>query len=606
MSLPEAPPDRGDAGEEVVGDDLAYQALENLVNQFARPLDFLRELVQNSIDAGSPRIAVWLSFVPDDATDPDGVGVLEIHVDDWGEGMDEEIIDKQLTRLFSSTKEDDLTKIGKFGIGFTSIFAIRPDAVLLRTGRQGESWELLFHADRSFDKVRLDEPVAGTSITLFKRMPAGDVPGFVRESRWILRFWCEHSNTPITFEDRTRPAEQPVEAPADPFAAFGDPDAGVAAAPEPADPRGPERINGPMALDVDLAWDGEHGGVKVVVGYGQSPRYGFYNGGLTLLSTSNDDALGAYVHKLGHLSFKVKSDTLEHTLTRDNVLQDEHWTCAMEAIEVVGMALQDALIERTARAVADGEDLSRWHRYLARECRSRALHRSNRRFTELPLLRDAGGVPTTIAQIEADHERHGATLLHPGSGPLADALVADGVKLLDDDPDLRMLLDACWKPPLLSLRLQRRRITRADLVYVLPARVADAQLGRQERVLVETTRALLQQSVAGRLDLEVAEFPGGADEALVVEGPEDAGVFRRTGRRFRWMPGFVHRRLLLLNRAHPYLLSQVVLAGERPQVAAYALAQAILDIEGIEGRRTWRRLAGQAGSMVDEADGGTA
>ena len=43
---------------------------------------------------------------------------LGIHVDDFGEGMDEAIIDAQLTRMFSSTKENDLTKIGKFGIGF--------------------------------------------------------------------------------------------------------------------------------------------------------------------------------------------------------------------------------------------------------------------------------------------------------------------------------------------------------------------------------------------------------------------------------------------------------------------------------------------------------
>ena len=35
-----------------------------------------------------------------------------------GEGMNEEIIDHQLTRLFASGKAGDLTKIGKFGIGF--------------------------------------------------------------------------------------------------------------------------------------------------------------------------------------------------------------------------------------------------------------------------------------------------------------------------------------------------------------------------------------------------------------------------------------------------------------------------------------------------------
>ena len=97
-------------------DNLAAAALENLVNQFARPLDFLRELVQNSIDAGSPRVEVRIERQAD-PSDPRSV-VLTIHVEDWGGGMDERIIDSQLTRLFASSKEGDLTKIGKFGIGF--------------------------------------------------------------------------------------------------------------------------------------------------------------------------------------------------------------------------------------------------------------------------------------------------------------------------------------------------------------------------------------------------------------------------------------------------------------------------------------------------------
>ena len=163
---------------EYAGEDLAAQALSNLVNQFARPLDFLRELVQNSLDAGSPRVDIWLEYMsPEQGKDE---GVLSIHVDDYGDGMDEAIVDNQLTRLFASNKEDDLTKIGKFGIGFTSIFAIQPDAVLLRTGRHGESWELLFHADRSFDKVRIHEPISGTQITLYKHMEPAAVEPFVR------------------------------------------------------------------------------------------------------------------------------------------------------------------------------------------------------------------------------------------------------------------------------------------------------------------------------------------------------------------------------------------------------------------------------------------
>ncbi|NCG18663.1 MAG: hypothetical protein GWP91_06600, partial [Rhodobacterales bacterium] len=55
-------------------ENLAEQALANLVNQFARPMDFLRELAQNSIDAGSPRIEITLRYEADER-DPDA-GVL--------------------------------------------------------------------------------------------------------------------------------------------------------------------------------------------------------------------------------------------------------------------------------------------------------------------------------------------------------------------------------------------------------------------------------------------------------------------------------------------------------------------------------------------------
>ncbi|MEO0601249.1 MAG: ATP-binding protein, partial [Myxococcota bacterium] len=298
---------------------LAEQALENLVNQFARPLDFLRELAQNSIDAGSPRIEVAVAFDPPDEGDEEGV--LRIHVDDYGEGMDEDIIDNQLTRLFSSTKEDDLTKIGKFGIGFTSIFAIQPEAVLLRTGRHGEYWELLFHADRSFDKIRTELPIQGTKIALFKRMPSDRVAPFVQEVRFVLDYWCEHSDTPLTFEDRTQDTAVVRPSGDDPFQAFADGAHGTA-----------ERINRPLAIDAALQHFHEEDGLEVAIGYADPARFGFYNGGLTLLNTQNTDVLGEHAEQLAHLSFRVKHDGLEHTLTRDNVLHDYNWERAMAGV----------------------------------------------------------------------------------------------------------------------------------------------------------------------------------------------------------------------------------------------------------------------------------
>src|SRR5688572_21322462 len=98
--------------------------VDELVHQFTDPFAFYRELIQNSIDAGSTRIEVSLTFRPGVTT-----GWCLAAVSDWGEGMNRKVIEGYLVTKFRSTKENDLTKIGKFGIGFMSVFACLPDAV---------------------------------------------------------------------------------------------------------------------------------------------------------------------------------------------------------------------------------------------------------------------------------------------------------------------------------------------------------------------------------------------------------------------------------------------------------------------------------------------
>ncbi|PCC66914.1 hypothetical protein SAMN02745121_00356 [Nannocystis exedens] len=65
--------------------------------------------------------------------------------------MDRRIIDTKLTRLFSSTKDDDRTKIGRSGVGFVSVFALQPCA--------GEHWRVGFRPDRTFPRVARRELV---------------------------------------------------------------------------------------------------------------------------------------------------------------------------------------------------------------------------------------------------------------------------------------------------------------------------------------------------------------------------------------------------------------------------------------------------------------
>lgn len=262
----------------------ASQALEQLVTQFSDPLAFLRELVQNSLDAATELIEVEVEY------DEQAKGCV-IRVRDTGVGMDRDIIDTKLTRLFSSSKENDLTKIGKFGIGFVSIFAIEPQLVVLETGRDGESWRIIFHQDRSFERRQLDSPVEGTSVSVFTSLKASELPKLQKDCLATVAFWCRHSEVEIHFNGK--------------------------------------RVNEPFQLpDTLVSYHHQVEGTDAVVAASLEANgfQGYYNRGLTLL-----EGLGS---PLPHVSFKLRSRYLEHTLTRDNIIHDEGYEKALAEVRI--------------------------------------------------------------------------------------------------------------------------------------------------------------------------------------------------------------------------------------------------------------------------------
>lgn len=569
--------------------DLADQALANLVNQFARPLDFLRELVQNSLDAGSPRVDVWLDYQP--SSEPGADGILEIHVDDYGDGMDEAIIDQQLTKLFSSNKEDDLTKIGKFGIGFTSIFAIQPDAVLLRTGRHGQFWELLFHADRSFDKVRIEEPTVGTRITLYKRLPAGRVEEFSREVRWVLGYWCEHSSHPITFEDRTRSAADPVSTDtADPFGAF--------AAPTQAEP---EQVNQPLGLtEAMLSVRVEEPDFLLEVGYEARPRYGFYNGGLTLVSATRPDVLGHFEH-LQHLSFKVRSNTLEHTLTRDNVLQDEAWEMVMKRISEAAEVLRSKLYRRLEATLIGPEDSGPWQALVVREVQHAgpdSLPRTRK------LFQCTEGQALSMAQVERQEDELGIVMLQTSDAQVGAAVKDHGMHMLRSSSEALALLRLVPRRRWLKLFSRSRICLPANARFAMPRFLEREHWSAAERRLIDSTLRLIDAAVPGLYTLALGE-PGDPDKAdddeLALEGPRDGVLFLRDRRRWISLPSWMSGpRTLLINRHHPMFRASVTASLQRPGVAAVAMAQALLTLVNLDDHEAWKRLL----DAVGEAHGG--
>lgn len=140
----------------------AHKALGTLVQQFRGEYEFVRELVQNALDSGSAVVRVSTTYEPADDSSSPTAGLAAIHVDDDGSGMSRVVIEEHFTRLFASTKEDDLTCIGKFGVGFVSVFSVEPESVVVTTGTGVECWELVIDSDRRFDLYALENVRQGT------------------------------------------------------------------------------------------------------------------------------------------------------------------------------------------------------------------------------------------------------------------------------------------------------------------------------------------------------------------------------------------------------------------------------------------------------------
>lgn len=335
------------------GEDLAHSRqpmsaaevdalLERLVAQFESPYDFLRELVQNAMDAGSDRVEVTLESHPvADLVRGEGSGdgdrdavVFELQVLDTGAGMDEAIIDQELTRLFASGKSGDRTMAGGFGIGFVSVFAWEPEAVLVHTGRGGESWELVFHGDRSFEKVAIEDPVEGTTISCLRRGHAGEreaIAEAIRESLWR---WARFCPLEVSFEDLD--GDEPPEL--------------IQDAPEPAE----------LGLGAGLTRSEVRGETTLRVSFAVPPSAVFLRRGLILAEGGPRQLLAGVHEQLGrsveHLQIWADSPLLRTSMARDKVLDDAGRASVEARLLTLLGSLREDLLGRLEQLVATGED----------------------------------------------------------------------------------------------------------------------------------------------------------------------------------------------------------------------------------------------------------
>ena len=302
---------------------MADGLVDELIQQFADPLAFYRELAQNSIDAGASRIVVAIGWEPS-PTPGSSDGTLSVSVRDDGCGMGRDVLENQLTVLFRSGKEGQEGKIGKFGVGFISVLAVKPSLVETRSSEgKGEQWTLQLAPDQTYELFRaMGGGGAGTTVTLHIPMAEAEVEPFVLGSRRALHKWCRHAEIPIQLVASRAGASEPiVEA----------------------------RIDSPLDVVGLVTARLDEAGTTVVAGLvaGGAPYLAFFNRGLLLHETRED--------VLGPVSVKIQDSRLEHTLSRDNVRRDVHYERAMR----VARRLIDNSLTRRARMtlqdVADGK-----------------------------------------------------------------------------------------------------------------------------------------------------------------------------------------------------------------------------------------------------------
>ncbi len=527
--MAEATPDISSVGD----------ALEGLVHQFADPWAFLRELIQNAIDAGSEQIDVRI--------DHEGErGLMVIEVADAGEGMTREIIDTRLTRLFSSAKEGDYTKIGRFGIGFVSVFALDPELVCVDTGRAGEWWRVVFRRDRSFERIRLTSPVEGTTVRLYKPASAHEVEAARIRARETLAYWCKHVRIELRLDG--------------------------------------ERVSG--AMDVEGLCKVEHAeeGTRLVMALVPEVAglRGYYHGGLTL-HEERDEALP-------HVTFKIDSRYLEHSLTRDNVIRDENYAKAMAIVGEVARTRLAAELVATLERIAAGATVEPAERVVQAwlyRCAARQLSAgaSGARWLQAALVPMLGEPPASLGELRGRPRRRKLWRARVMS-PVVERLVAEGHRVVacaaDDDVEA-LVLAGLGERPAGTEGL-------CTAVVIDPGALAGwAALCEAMARLIKTAGWKVREVTVGSL-----HYPDSPVADRLAISQADFGELTPLAEAGQMASGWLTRgRVLVLSAEHPTLQHLRAVAGREPEMAAYLAIKAFF-LHGELGLADDARLASAA------------
>jgi molecular chaperone HtpG len=593
-----------------------------MVRQFADPYAFLRELVQNGIDAGARAIEVRIERSVD--------GGVAISVTDDGSGMTPEVIQGPLLTLFESSKEGDTSKIGKYGVGFVSVFALEPDEVQVSTWRDGGSWLVRLLKDHSYELTDTGpREGSGTTVALvmgtggagassgvttaasaeaagktqeeqraaalaqhLQGVSAPSSPLAEHEARTTasLRMWCRHARCPIHLTVLDHGSRE-----------------------EPRRTRIDTALGVIAPFTVEEASDDE----VYVVGTSAGTRHlereltgvtepelgesfaGFYNRGLMLYETQHpllDDLVG--------IRFKVMSRHLQHTLSRDNVKRDEAFERVIARVRamVKGAFREKLLIElaRRAERVANGEGEKAYAAVLeAALSPVLAIEPSE---VALPLTDPVGG--SVVLRGLDEHVHVGAKLLRgrpllrgeplltaPNKSPITTALAREGRHVFRGD--LREITSALTgRFPL--------EIEDARVAYAIVTPYPEARWSDGDRALCEGVFAALEAVGEGVARVGLCSMQGAALGRAAVVVPEDSAseaLLCSAGDIRAWWKGWGRRHVMLLNigsevvrlarsrtaadaGAGPILLARVLLLEAAGEAISASANERLLELAG--------------------------
>jgi hypothetical protein len=143
---------------------------------------FLRELAQNSRDAGARTIQV--------TTKNDNHNLETLIVSDDGTGMSFSQAKKYLFRLYASSKTEEKYSAGMYGIGFWTIFRYNPQIIIIESSTKKESWAIQMDSELNIKKIPCTLIQAGTRIQLIRNSKYHDYSDFQKKVEASLSHYC--------------------------------------------------------------------------------------------------------------------------------------------------------------------------------------------------------------------------------------------------------------------------------------------------------------------------------------------------------------------------------------------------------------------------------